>query len=531
ETGESGNPAADNPGDNTEKPGDNAEKPGDNAEKTGGNTENPGEGGLSQEGTWTKDIVIQDSWTPGKPGADGEMAAEGLSIDASEALPIKIRLEQNNEALEGYDSYSGGVEAEYGLAAWDSEAEIPPAVKDALEDYNERMKARASQELSEGKVRHEAYQAAEEGQDFIYLTSWFGMQSGRMDTQMVSWVERVYRYNREYEANYFEVHGVTLDTQTGRKLSLSDIFTDVSDLGKRAFSYEENWKSAKRNHMEREDAEKFLQEAIDGNRDDGSFAWCVFPDGVEFRMVIDDTGAREPFHYDLHTFLPFSGCGDILRDGVTGVSYDYLGEYGSHAVSDIMGTELPKTPDGGNYYYAYLAQKNGKRYFLGCDDERTNVYAVGENGLEEAGSVLGELGSSLNSEFFTMPDPENFRLNCRVSLLQELFLHADARLGEDGLPERRDLFYTESNPAPIIFSGDTPAEVFENRESVKPEKGTLPRSDMFVIRTDGETFVDAEDNDDGRIYRLYIGGNDEDGWTVNGRPADEVIGHIGWWEE
>ncbi|MCR5369835.1 MAG: hypothetical protein K6E83_03915, partial [Clostridium sp.] len=57
EAGGAGNPAADNSGGNTDKPGDNAE--------------NPGEGGLPQEETWTKDIVIQDSWTPGEPGADG----------------------------------------------------------------------------------------------------------------------------------------------------------------------------------------------------------------------------------------------------------------------------------------------------------------------------------------------------------------------------------------------------------------------------------------------------------------------------
>ena len=44
------------------------------------------------------------------------------------------------------------------------------------------------------------------------------------------------------------------------------------------------------------------------------------------------------------------------------------------------------------------------------------------------------------------------------------------------------------------------------------------------VRTDAETFIDVIDvyEDDDTIYRLYITGNDEDGFKINGEPAEDI---------
>ena len=45
------------------------------------------------------------------------------------------------------------------------------------------------------------------------------------------------------------------------------------------------------------------------------------------------------------------------------------------------------------------------------------------------------------------------------------------------------------------------------------------------VRTDAETFIDVIDvyEDDDTIYRLYITGNDEDGFMINGEPAEDLV--------
>ena len=518
----------------------------ESSEVTGTTTAETGESALASEsdagsaaaeGSWTKDVVLQDPWTPETTAdaaeGDGGEASDGkLSVTASEALPLKLCLEQKNEKPEGYSSYEGGVEAEWGIVYPAEGEDLPEAARKALEEYNGRMEERAKKELAEGKVRQAAYQALEEGQDYIYLTSWLGMQAGRMDTRVMSWVERVYRYNREYEPNYYEVHGVTLDTQTGRRLALGDIFTDTSGLAERIFSYEESRNQIRRNHGVPEEIQALLQEAIDGERDDGSFAWCLRADSVEFRMIIDAGEEKDTFHYDVHVYLPLRDCGDILREPEEKVPYDYLEQYDAPVMADILGLEMPRDSEGKNYWPVYVVQKNGARYLWGCREEKTAVYALEEDGPVFSGEVLGEPGYVENSCFYLTADPEDMSLHARVSLLQELFLTAEARVGADGMPERKDLFYPEANPAPIMTGKGFAAETFADRESTEMEQGTVPEhTSLQIIRTNGTTFADAECPDNGRLYRLYLEGSDEEGWTVNGHPQEEVIAHIGWWEE
>ena len=46
---------------------------------------------------------------------------------------------------------------------------------------------------------------------------------------------------------------------------------------------------------------------------------------------------------------------------------------------------------------------------------------------------------------------------------------------------------------------------------------------LVVIRSDGESFVDAVMDTDGQsVCRLIVGGNEEDGWTIytqDGKPS------------
>ena len=87
-----------------------------------------------------------------------------------------------------------------------------------------------------------------------------------------------------------------------------------------------------------------------------------------------------------------------------------------------------------------------------------------------------------------------------------------------------------------VFTGHRfEAEIFPDRESMESHTGVVPEHVMLeLIRTDGETFVDAEiygnDGPEG-VCRLLVSGNETVGWRINGLPAGEVIEHQGWMEE
>ena len=132
-----------------------------------------------------------------------------------------------------------------------------------------------------------------------------------------------------------------------------------------------------------------------------------------------------------------------------------------------------------------------------------------------------------------MPDPAHFEMSYLVQLLQELFLRAEASVGEDGLPVLNGLFETTTNPTPMTTQTDFEAEIFTDEEAQESTPGTVPAyTTLVVIRSDGESFVDAVMDTDGQsVCRLIVGGNEEDGWTINGLPKNEVIGNEGWFEE
>ena len=88
-------------------------------------------------------------------------------------------------------------------------------------------------------MRHKAYQGLF-SMESIYLISWISMRIGRSDTRVFSYIEEVYRYNREKEPDFYEVHGHTIDPVTGQALSLNDFFTSVEALPSLIFERMDN---------------------------------------------------------------------------------------------------------------------------------------------------------------------------------------------------------------------------------------------------------------------------------------------------
>ncbi|MBO6158016.1 MAG: hypothetical protein J6P72_01995, partial [Firmicutes bacterium] len=490
-------------------------------------------GSGSAQASWTKDITIEEPFTPTFTLNDHIFGQVSISSDL--ARPVSIDLTTEESVRETPDSQSGDISTDVSIASL--QEDVPEGcggIQSFLEDWNTRARGRAEQELEEGLARYAAYRQKDSNDFSIYLTSWISLQIGRADTQLFSCIEEVYRYNREYEADFYEIHGKTINSKTGEALTLHNFFTDMDALCEKAGEMLLLSGMLPQNKQAQEALGGYLKEAIEGCRDDGSFAWMATPEGIEFHMIIINPGNEAERHYNLEFFLPFAVCKDFLSQDTTMVSYPYLQFVTSPYASLIIGKEVPAASDGSGYYQLYLGSTNGHKYLYGNNDEHTDIYKTDSDTLYLMGSILGEIApvEYTYDRAYTPLDPQSIGVRCLVQLEQELFLEGIVRMMENGMLERIGLFELTGNGQPITTAIDLEAEIFPNETATESAKKTLPmHSSLAIIRSDGETFIDCQNWDSGEVIRLYITGSEESGWLINGLPKDEVVAHEGFWEE
>lgn len=521
----------------------------ENSSKIESSVESSEESEEEEELVWTKDVVLSSEWTAIKQLSSLPFVT--LSVTAQDAQPIRIDLSEEVMKVDGISSSEGGIEADVSLAqiAPETMAQYPASelrgLQKALASWNEQALNRGQAEMEEARIRHKAYQATNKEKTFIYLTSWISMQVARADTQLVSYATEVYRYNREYEPNYYEIHGVTLDPATGEQLSLKDFFTDTNALMERIERGLIDQEVTKAGTSEHSELVRLIKEAVEGCRDDGSFCWLVYPEGIEFRMVQEKPFDKESmYHLTSTVFVPFSDCKDILREGVTKVSYDYFFQVMSSWMPRMLGFAAPLMEDGSRYMTYYLAQIGGEHYLYGSGGEHTVAYALGDTLLTaddpesvdepyEIDRILGEIHSMRIDRFGTLPDPAALSVSCFVTLLQEMNLSGTVRINEYGWLERIGDF-TVAGSTPMMLGKELEVRAFENAEADDYEWVTLEQNEeLSIVRSDGESYIDCQrlGYEDEHLYRLYVDGSAAEGWYINDEPMSEVIGHMGWWEE
>ena len=498
-----------------------------------------------KEISWTQDHTLQDDWTPRQDLR--ELEAAGLSVSDKDAQPVRVLLEEVSKEERAENYSAGGVSVKYAQAELPEEEreQLSPEAADTIDALlariNEEAAERAAREMEEGWARWAAY-AGTTGKEnpYIYLTTWISPQLARCDTQIISMITETYRYNRDFEPDFYEVHGLTIDTQTGRELSLNDFFTDTSGLAdlvtvslRERYRYLENELSGERG----EAMSALIRQGLEGCRDDGSLAWAVWPDGMEFRLVsqsLTEVAGIGHTHTEMTAFVPFASCRELLRTGVTDTEYDYIVRRQEHELQAFFGAPMPTREDGSSYGAGYAAVAGGQKYLYVPEDERTFVFTLDEESsiLVPAGSVIGEIKEKNGSgRCSVMMDPQEISLSCVVELVQELFLETTAHTGEEGELVCNDLFYLRTTPLPMYVGKEFEAELVPDGGKCTIASGSA----VIPLRTDAETFIDAQvynyERGDYDTVRLYIEGDEENGWIINGHPMEEIFSYIGWLEE
>lgn len=270
---------------------------------------------------WRRDITLQDPFVPTQELKD--LPFKELTTPASEAVPVLISLSSEEVQSDKIDSVKGGVSCEYAVAKMDEELKKQyPKIWSALKKYNEFAEQNAVLEISEGETRYDAYLKEQNAPSYMFLNSRTGMEIKRADSGILSYFRTAYRDNREIEPDYHEIYGMTIDPANGRVLSLNDIFTDTETLPQLIWDalVRSGWR-----HDTDPDKEEFtgiLRTAVQGCREDGSFAWALDPLGIEFGLNEARTENGKEYHKIERAYIPFSMCEDILRPGIAGAAYD-----------------------------------------------------------------------------------------------------------------------------------------------------------------------------------------------------------------
>lgn len=270
---------------------------------------------------WRRDITLQDPFVPTQELK--ELPYKELTTPASEAVPVFISLSSEEVQSDKIDSVKGRVSCEYVVAKMDEELKKQyPKIWSALNKYNEFAEQNAILEISEGETRYDAYRKEQNVTSNLYLSSRTDIEIKRADSGILSFFRTSYRDNREIEPDYHEIYGMTIDPANGRVLSLNDIFADTETLPQ--LIWEALVRSGYRNDTD-PDKEEFtgiLRTAVQGCREDGSFAWALDPLGIEFGLNEARTEDGKEYHRIERAYIPFGMCEDILRPGISGAAYD-----------------------------------------------------------------------------------------------------------------------------------------------------------------------------------------------------------------
>ena len=221
---------------------------------------------------WRKDITLQDAFIPTQELKD--LPFKELTTPASEAAPVFISLGSREEISDKIDSRKGGVSAVHAVVELAEDLkEKFPKIWAAMKNFNEFAEQNSALEIADGETRYNAYRMRQDVPSFLYLNSWTGIEITRADSGILSFFRTAYRYNRDIEPDYNEIYGMTIDSASGRILSLNDIFTDTEKLPH--MIWEALVRSGWRDETDpgREELIDILRTAVQGCREDGSFAW------------------------------------------------------------------------------------------------------------------------------------------------------------------------------------------------------------------------------------------------------------------
>ena len=498
----------------------------------------------------------------GEPGNNPAVSQVSPAVLPPELILSKCYLLESDN----YESIADG----YFQAALLSEesANKYPALSSALSDLNARIAASCREDFKELADKSRQY-IADNGitdEDRASATFESRIVPVRQDDKAVSFFTSCYSFLPGAAGGTTTFRGVTLDTASGRIVSLEDVIKDPGDKKALVAAVNENLRFLSTGDSAG-DREESISEALASENYFPS--WVVSDCGVIFRfdpcaISTDEEGAVEAEvsfekYPGLFTdaYQTHKGAYTLPVDTVYPVMADLNGDGTPEKVS------LNARPDNSGEIGSYTALRvavgdkeclyetyffNARGVLIHTDAGKSYLYVqtITDNDYRitcifdlsgEAPVFLGELnGTGFSARFrrdSSDPDlwymdeqfissPDSFCLDTHMDLMSTYSATARYRVGEDGMPVLLSEQYLIDSDLELTSLTDLPADIVDPATgAVTKPNAVLPKgSKCSLYRTNGKDSVDVR-TAEGVIYRFIV--TEEWPQKVNGLRLDQAF--------
>lgn len=478
---------------------------------------------------------------------------EELSV-SERPVHVSVYLETVSSGI--YDAETGmqKVSNQYVELSLDAETEKRyPQLAESFQEYN-RECAAAAQELQE-RLRKDYDELKELGSaavEDMYLSDEISGKVLRADSNVIS-IFRDYTSYWGGAHGMYTYSGVNFDTQTGKKLLLTDVVKDTDTFFKRVDE-----------KLQEQYADTYeymipMDEYLDGLEltDRNSVAWSIDSEGVtvyfnpytlgayamgaqivsvyfdeapelfEARYMETPETYMLPCHRDFPRYIDTNGDGkrepveieyepDVYEEEATG-QYQWIVKAGNRSVtiSDYCYAENSYVVRANDKYYLYLFETADNDYRLlatvdltQMDYEPERTINAGEKIVSSGWEETGD-GYISREKIRGFSNPDDFELTTRLDILGTMDGSRHYHTGADGYPVSDGTWYRIASQ--IILQ----TKLGVDCEQVDPEgkvlaKTVLPKdSFVLLVRTDGETWMDMQVVDASKVIR-----NDYEDWST-----------------
>ena len=421
-----------------------------------------------------------------------------------------------------------------------------PALAKIVEDFNAKQAENVEEQLDRlaemADEDYPEYGLTELDATYEYEKKLYPI---RTDKKVFSVLEREYCIE-DKRGEYFYFGATNFDVQSGKELTLENIFKSGTD-----------WSAILKTKLQ----EKYPDFTYDAQAlAEENLIWTVGYKGVS--VYFNGTDMNQPIKvsvtYDEYPdifakdYLPdekellfAEPEGDYVQlltdwdNNITIVALDLYGDgkkdyvqfsYEDSYYNIIVNDNVCFNWNNASLYFDYLyLVKNDDSYYLYLqmywdnDGRAIKMFEISADSIIFIGGRLGEL------ENFT--DPKHFVIKDYMNMLMSKHVEADCYIGTDGEPVLSKGVYTikpreDERTYDYISLVEIPAELVDEQGNLLGTAYTFPVGTEFtLIRTDGETYVDAKTGD-GKYCRLYTEPASLCDYhpTVNGLDAETCFG-------
>ena len=365
----------------------------------------------------------------------------------------------------------------------------------------------------------------------------------RTDSSIFSYYEKTTLTGGERDEVSLAAH--TVDSKTGRELTLSKVITDTDLLPELL---------AKRQKESYPDISDDVFEDLLGEYEDKDYIWTLGYDGITFYFVQDGEvmaltilrseekklfrplGESVPSGYAVGLDMSQAFTFDFDDDGeadVLTIEGNEGEEYGYDGVNVTLNDESARASFISNSMIpTYVHTEDGDYIYLFCtgdsDYQQLNIFSLGKGVPSYSGHVDNagksnryDAETDLSSEVL-LTDPESFELASNMDILSTYTAGRSYFVGADGIPKSDDTYYYVHSNLVLESKENISCSIVNERGRVTKKKQTIKSGTEWTIyRTDGEKTVDLILSDD-RIARVTV---DSSNWpqTIDGEDISDLF--------